>query len=63
MDQFTSSNFSRNNKINVNNKAEVQYWAQKFGVSEMKLLTVIFQIGPLVKNVERILQLMQEHSI
>ena len=44
-------------KINVNQSWEVQYWTEKFGVTEQQLKTAVKAVGPLVKDVKRHLNL------
>jgi hypothetical protein len=55
-----SDNLSRRqpedpNKINVNQQWEVEYWSNKFGVSESKLRLAVHAVGPMVADVRRYL--------
>ena len=38
-------------EINPRNRREVRYWAQRFGVDEVELLRVVFEVGPRTKAV------------
>ena len=52
--QSEETDFRAQQKINVQDKKEVQFWAKELGVTEIELMTIVFQIGPLVKHVKRI---------
>lgn len=38
-------------RVNVNEDDELDYWAEKFGVSREKLIQTAERVGPLVKDV------------
>jgi hypothetical protein len=40
-------------RINMNERYEVQYWKNKFGVSEDELRAAVDRVGSSVKDVER----------
>lgn len=40
-------------KINMNQAWEVNYWCDKFGISETKLRLAVIIAGPMVKDVEK----------
>jgi hypothetical protein len=42
-------------RINVNQIFELQYWAIKLGISMEKLVEVVKQVGPMVKDVKKFL--------
>ena len=43
------------NKINVNQQWELDYWTEKFGVSEAKLKEAVRAVGVFVKDVKKYL--------
>lgn len=43
------------NKINVAQPWELAYWANKFGVSQAKLILAVRTVGPMVADVKRFL--------
>lgn len=43
------------NKINVNQAWEIQYWAQKLGISEERLRSLVAEHGPSVDAIKRAL--------
>ena len=40
-------------RVNVEEKYEVQYWTNKWHVSEQKLRDAVAKVGPLATDVER----------
>ncbi|MCK0769210.1 DUF3606 domain-containing protein [Chromohalobacter canadensis] len=43
-------------KVNLGQAHEVQYWTQRFGVSEAKLREAVDAVGVLVKDIEAYLK-------
>lgn len=43
-------------RINVNEKHEVTYWTQKFGVTEAQLREAVKKVGVMAKDVEQALK-------
>lgn len=42
-------------KINVNQQWEINYWCEKFGVSETRLRQAVSAVGPMVSAVKKYL--------
>lgn len=42
-------------KINVNQAWELDYWANKFGVTTQRLIAAVKAVGPMVSDVKRYL--------
>ena len=41
------------NRINVNQKHELKYWAEKFELAEDELFRIVKKVGPMVSDVEK----------
>jgi Protein of unknown function (DUF3606) len=52
-DDKTKGGSQDRNRIDVNEKYEVQHWAKKFGVSEEELRAAVQRVGPTAAAVER----------
>jgi hypothetical protein len=53
MDNKTKKDYRDRVRINVNEKYEVEYWSEKFGVTPAKLKKVVKEVGVTVKKVEQ----------
>jgi len=51
MDTAEPRSWRPRDEINLRDRREVCYWAQRFGVDEDELLRVIVQVGPRTKAV------------
>ena len=49
------------NKINVQEKYEIDYWSKKFGVTPDELRDAVKKVGPSAEAVERKLNVPREH--
>jgi hypothetical protein len=43
-------------RININERYEVQYWTEKFGVSEEQLRNAVNRVGVMAADVEKALK-------
>ena len=43
-------------RVNVEEKYELQYWTNKWHVSEQELRDAVAKVGPMVSDVERVLK-------
>jgi hypothetical protein len=55
-DDKSKRDFRDRDRINPEEKYEVQYWSEKFGVSAEELKKAVKHAGPMVKNVEAALK-------
>ncbi|WP_316807821.1 DUF3606 domain-containing protein [Pedobacter agri] len=56
MDDKTKTGGADRSKININESYEVDYWANKFGVSKDKLKAAVQTVGTSVAEVEEFLK-------
>jgi hypothetical protein len=47
--------YKTHDTINVNDPAEVAYWAKRFTVSEQHIRAAVAKVGPLVRDVSVVL--------
>ena len=55
-DNKDKRDFRDRDRVNVHEKYELTYWADKFGVSTTQLIQAVEKVGPMVKDVEGFLK-------
>jgi hypothetical protein len=55
-DNKQKQDFRDRTRINVNEKYELQYWSERFKVTQQQLLNAVKSAGVLVSDVERFLK-------
>ena len=55
-DDRTKTGKADDARINVEEAHELPYWSQKFGVTRDELRAAVDSVGPMVKDVQRILE-------
>ena len=51
-DSKDKKDFRDRERINTSEDYEMQYWSEKFGISQQELKYVVEKVGPMVKDVE-----------
>ncbi|MBN2383958.1 DUF3606 domain-containing protein [bacterium] len=55
-DDLTRRKLEDPKRISVHQKWAIEYWAKKFGVTELEILTAVAKVGPIVADVKRFLR-------
>jgi hypothetical protein len=52
-DDKNKRDFRDRDRINTSEAYELQYWSEKFGISQDKLKEIVQRVGPMVSDVEK----------